>query len=172
MADILVREDATGKMSMWNDETGEMKPLESSAPPVVDPNISPATQGQIQTQTRQPITSPSQLRQLPPSQPEMTDQKFTQARQKMATSEPAFKTLSRATIPTLATAASIIPGVGLAAGSLIGAGGTAWNQALGQEESNPTEIAKSFALPYGVGKGVQGLVMGGKALTRGLGKLV
>jgi len=101
-------------------------------------------------------------------QAEMTPQEFTQARQQAAIQEPAFQSLQRATIPTLAAGASMIPGVGLPAAAAIQAGGTVINQLLGQEPYSTTEIAKSAALPLAS----QGVVSGVKGGVKAVGKFL
>jgi ElaB/YqjD/DUF883 family membrane-anchored ribosome-binding protein len=100
-------------------------------------------------------------------QQEMTPEQFTQTRQQAATQEPAFQSLARATIPTLAAGASMIPGVGPLAAGAISAGGTALNQAVGMEPYDPKQIAISGALPA-AGSAIMGA---GKMIGRAGGKL-
>jgi hypothetical protein len=100
-------------------------------------------------------------------QQEMTPEQFTQTRQQAATQEPAFQSLARATIPTLAAGASMIPGVGPLAGAAINAGGTALNQAVGMEEKDLGQVALSGAIPLAA----SGLIGAGKSIARGAGKL-
>jgi hypothetical protein len=103
-----------------------------------------------------------------PAAPDMTPEQFTQTRQQAAIQEPAFQSLARATIPTLAAGASMIPGVGPLAGAAINAGGTALNQAVGMEPKDLGQVALSGAIPLAA----SGIVGAGKSITRGLSKFI
>ena len=94
--------------------------------------------------------------------------RLRQAGQRSAMQEPAFRKLAGAVIPTVAGAASMLPGVGPVAGATIQAGGTAFNQLAGLEPFSLTEILKSGAIPLGA----QGIIGGLKGATKALGKFV
>jgi hypothetical protein len=98
--------------------------------------------------------------------PDMSPEAFWRERQRSATQDPNFQKAQAAIIPTIAAGASMIPGVGPLASAAISAGGTALNQALGQEPVSGTQIAISGGLPL-VGAG---LIKGGKAAIQELGK--
>jgi hypothetical protein len=79
-------------------------------------------------------------------QPEMSEQEFTRQRQQAATQDPTFRAAAGAVIPTVAGAASMIPGVGPVLGAGISAGGTALNQALGMEPRDESAVVTSGLL--------------------------
>ena len=107
-------------------------------------------------------------RELANPSPDMGAAEFTKERQRSAIETPGFQRAKNALIPTLATTATMIPGIGTAAQSAIGAGGTALNQALGNEPFSLTEIGKSAAYPV-LGSAVVGAAKGG---IKALGKFV
>ena len=107
-----------------------------------------------------------------PAAPDMTEAEFTAERQRSATQEPDFKRLSAATIPMLSFAASMLPGVGPAAGATIQAGGTAWNQVAGKEPFDLKQIAASGVIPLLAPLASQLITAGAKGVTKAIGKFV
>lgn len=99
----------------------------------------------------------------------MSPEQFTKERQRSATQTPGFQRAAGAVIPTLATAAGFIPGMqGLLPSVLLGAGGTAANQALGFEDYDPKQIA----LGGTVGALGPAVVGGTKGALKAAGKFV
>jgi hypothetical protein len=97
-------------------------------------------------------------------QPEMSEQEFTRQRQQVATQDPTFRAAAGAVIPTVAGAASMIPGVGPVLGAGISAGGTALNQALGMEPADPQAVATSGLLNLLA----PGLIKAGRGMAKGM----
>jgi len=118
-------------------------------------------------QSTQRYKSALESNQAPPAE-SMKLSDFTQERQRSAVDEAqrGLAPLKRATIPTAAAAATMIPGVGPFLGAGIQAGGTALNQVIGQEPYSLGEIAKSAALPLVGGAIVKGL----KGTLKGVGE--
>ena len=101
------------------------------------------------------------------SQEPMTGAEFTQQRQQSAIQEPAFKTLERATLPTIGAAAGLIPGVGIPAQMAISGGATAVNQLLGLEPKSGKQVAIAAGMPVAGKLGTSAV----KAGVKGFGEL-
>jgi len=82
------------------------------------------------------------------------EQQFTRERQRVTTEEPAFQTLAKATIPTLAGLVTLPAGPVVA--GVAGAGATGLNQLLGFEPKSLTQIGVAGLLPGAASLAVRG----------------